>query len=100
VAEGVILEFDGIGRAEYEAVNAKLGIDMSAGRGDWPPGLQMHSAGTSDDGKFIVIEVWSSRGEQGAFMQERLGEALAASGVTGRPTVTWVPLIAHHTAIS
>jgi hypothetical protein len=97
VAEGLILEFEGIGKAEYDAVNGKLGIDMSSGSGDWPAGLQMHSAGTADSGKFIVIEVWSSRADQEAFMQGRLGEALAAGGVTGRPSVTWVPLIAYNT---
>jgi hypothetical protein len=39
MAEGLILEFDGVGRAQYEAVNARLGIDIESGQGDWPAGL-------------------------------------------------------------
>jgi hypothetical protein len=95
--EALILEFTGLGEAEYAAVNKQLGIDMASGAGDWPPGLISHCAGTADDGAFIVTEVWSSRAEQNAFMQSRLGAALAAGGVAGAPSVRWVPLLAHHT---
>jgi hypothetical protein len=97
VAEGLILEFSGVGKAEYEAVNGKLGIDMNSGSGDWPKGLQMHFAGTSDKGTFVVTEVWATRADQEAFMHDRLGAALAAGGITGTPTITWVPLYAFHT---
>jgi hypothetical protein len=97
MAEGLILEFSGVGKQEYEAVNGKLGIDTTTGAGDWPEGLQMHFAGTSDRGTFVVTEVWESRTHQEAFMHGRLGEALAAGGITGTPTVTWVPLYAFHT---
>ncbi|HCU94812.1 MAG TPA: hypothetical protein DHU96_19770 [Actinobacteria bacterium] len=55
-----------------------------------------HAAGTADDGKFIVTEVWASRADQGAFMQSRLGQALAAGGITSAPNVRWVPLLAYH----
>ena len=34
MAAGLILEFDGIGLAEYEAVNAALGMDFETGGGD------------------------------------------------------------------
>ena len=97
MAEGLILEFQGVGKAEYEAVNGKLGIDMVNGTGDWPKGLEMHFAGTSDQGTFVVTEVWTTRADQEAFMQGRLGAALAAGGITGAPTITWVPLYAFHT---
>jgi hypothetical protein len=97
MAEGLILEFQGVGKAEYEAVNGKLGIDPNTGKGDWPPGMQMHFAGTSDQGTFIVTEVWASRQEQEAFMHGRLLAALAEGGITGTPTVTWIPLYAFHT---
>ena len=96
MAEAVILEFSGIGPAEYEAVNGQLGIDMATGAGDWPAGLLMHAAGTADDGAFVVSEVWSSREDHASFMESRLGAALAAGGVTARPTVRWVPLLACH----
>jgi hypothetical protein len=97
MAEGLILEFSGVGKAEYESVNGKLGIDMNNGTGDWPDGLQMHFAGTSDRGTFVVTEVWASRADQEAFMHGRLAEALAAGGVTSTPNITWVPLYAFHT---
>jgi hypothetical protein len=94
--ELLILEFAGLGEAEYAAVNKQLGIDMHTGQGDWPAGLLSHAAGTADDGTLIVSEVWSSRADQGAFMESRLGTALRAGGVTAQPTVRWVPLIAYH----
>jgi hypothetical protein len=96
MAEALILEFTGVSAADYEAVNKQLGIDMQAGTGDWPAGLISHAAGRSDDGTFIVSEVWSSRADQEAFMTSRLGRALAAGGVTTQPTVRWVSLLAYH----
>lgn len=97
VAEVLILAFEGVGEAEYDAVDRELGIDMRTGTGDIPDGLLVHAAGMADDGKLVVTEVWSSREVQGAFMGSRLGPALAACGVTATPTVTWVPLIAFQT---
>jgi hypothetical protein len=94
--EALILEFTGVTEAEYAAVNKHLGIDMQTGQGDWPAGLLAHAAGTAEDGTFIVSEVWSSRAGQDAFMRSRLGEALAAGGVTAPPRVRWVPLLAWH----
>jgi hypothetical protein len=97
MAEAVILEFTGVGEAQYNSVNEKLGIDPKAGTGDWPAGLHTHLAGSSDDGTFVVAEVWSSRQAQADFMDSRLGEALAAGGVPAPSKVTWVSLITHHT---
>jgi hypothetical protein len=94
--EALILEFAGLGEAEYAAVNKHLGIDMNTGQGDWPAGLISHAAGTADDGSFVVTEIWSSRADQEAFLSSRLGAALAAGGVTAAPTVRWVPLLAYH----
>jgi hypothetical protein len=94
MAELLILEFEGIGKDEYDAVNGKLGLDSATGEGDWPAGLLVHTAGTAEGGTFVVSEVWSSREAQADFMQTRLGEALAAGGVTGQPTVRWIPLVA------
>jgi hypothetical protein len=94
--EALILEFTGLGEAEYQAVNKQLGIDMHTGQGDWPAGLLSHAAGKADDGTFIVSEVWSSRADQDAFMTSRLGAALQAGGVTSAPRVRWVPLLAYH----
>jgi hypothetical protein len=95
--EALILEFTGVGESEYAAVNSHLGIDMKTGKGDWPAGLLAHAAGPTDDGTFLVTEIWSSRADQGAFMDSRLGAALAAGGISAVPSVRWVPLLAYHT---
>lgn len=97
MAEALILEFSGVTEAQYDAVNADLGVDSRTGAGDWPAGLLVHAAGHADDGTFVVTELWDSREAQGAFMKSRLGEALAAAGVTEPPKVTWVALVAHQT---
>lgn len=94
--EVLILEFAGIGEEEYTAVSSHLGIDVSTGEGHWPPGLLSHAAGTADDGTFIVTEVWATRADQGAFLDSRLGQALAAGGVAAMPNVRWVPLVSYH----
>lgn len=60
MAEGLILEFDDVGRAQYDAVNAQLGIDMDSGQRDWSTGLVFH-AGAAKPGGWVVFEVWESR---------------------------------------
>lgn len=97
MAAAIILEFEGVDKGMYEAVNSKLGIDPSTGKGDWPAGMQSHSAGTTDDGGLVVIEVWDSREKQGAFMTSRLGAAIADSGVPAPVRITWIDVLAQHT---
>lgn len=95
MAEGLILEFDGVGREEYEGVNAQLGIDMESGQGDWPAGLLFHAGGAKPGG-WVVFEVWQSRQAQEQFMNGRLGRALEDGGVSGPPTrVQWLELAAY-----
>lgn len=76
MADGLILQFDDVGEQDYDTVNAKLNFNPRTGVGDWPAGLQSHSAGASEGG-WVVTEVWDSKDAQGAFMAERLGPALA-----------------------
>jgi hypothetical protein len=96
MAEGLILEFDGVGREEYEAVNGRLGIDAASGEGDWPAGLVYHAGGAKPGG-WVVFEVWESRDAQERFMTERLGRALQEGGIAGPPArVEWLELAAHH----
>ena len=96
MAEALVLEFNDATQSDYWTVNDKLGVDMAAGVG-LHDGLLAHGAGTTDDGTFVVNEIWESREAQGQFMATRLGEALAAAGITGMPKVTWVSLFAYHT---
>jgi len=91
MADALILEFDGIGPAEYHAVSAKLGLDDA----HWtqsaaPAGLLSHAAGAKPGG-FVVLEVWESKADQEKFMNERLGKALQEGGVTSAPSrVEWL----------
>jgi len=90
MAEVLLLEFDGVGRAEYEAVNQALGLNADTGAGDWPDGLIVHQGGASSNG-WVVVEVWESQADQEAFMAQRLGPALQAGGIEGPPTrVEWL----------
>jgi hypothetical protein len=93
---GLILRFAGQSVADYEAVNAKLGIDPKTGAGEWPEGLLCHAGGMAD-GALVVMEVWESREAQGRFMQGRLGRALQEGGVTAVPEVTWIDLVSYQT---
>lgn len=96
MAEGLILEFDGVGREEYDAVNEKLGIDQESGQGDWPEGLLFHAGGAKPQG-WVVFEVWESQQAQEQFMNQRLGRALQEGGINGPPSrVEWLDLAAHN----
>lgn len=96
MAAGVILEFDGVTKKEYDAVNAVLGLDMDTGTGDWPDGLISHSAGLNEDGQFVVMEVWDSPEHQARFMEGRLADALVKGGIPNPPSdVTWIELVSH-----
>lgn len=97
MAEAMILEFDGVGRSEYEAVNDALGIDLSGLGADWPDGLLFH-AGAGKPGGWVVFEVWESREAQGRFMGGQLAAALQAGGITAAPTrVEWLELARYNT---
>jgi hypothetical protein len=96
MADALILEFDGLDRATYDAVNGHLGVDMDSGQGDWPDGLISHTGGAKPGG-WVVFEVWESKDAQERFMNERLGAALQKGGVSAPPTrVEWLELAAYH----
>jgi hypothetical protein len=97
MSAALILEFKGVTKAQYDAVNKKLGIDPNTGQGDWPAGLLSHVGGTSDDGGFMVTEIWDSQDAQAAFMQSRLGPALGEVGVPDPTRVAWFDVIGYHT---
>jgi hypothetical protein len=61
MAVGLVFRFANTTLDDYKRVNGLLGIDMSSGSGEWPPGILSHAAGRSDDGALIVMEVWESR---------------------------------------
>ena len=88
MAYGIVLEFGrDVTKAQYDAVNEKLGIDVAKGTGEWPAGIRSHAGGTTPEG-FCVFEVWDSKAEQEAWMAGRLGAALGAVGVSAPTRVT------------
>ena len=92
----IVLEFEGIGTKEYDAVNTELGLDPVQGTGAWPKGLTTHLAGVTDSGSFVVAEVWDSQADQAAFMEGPLGAALGKVGVPAPVRVTWIDLTVEH----
>ena len=96
MADALILEFDGVGREQYEAVNRILGTDPVDGSGDWPKGLTSH-VGAGKPGGWVVVEVWESKGDQEAFMEGRLGRALQEGGVPAPSRVEWLELAGYAT---
>jgi hypothetical protein len=96
MSEVLVLEFEGFGRNVYDAVNRELGMNDDWSAGEIPAGLIDHVAGASAAG-WVVVEVWESREAQAAFMDNRLGAALQAGGVTGPPSRTeWLSDPSHH----
>lgn len=79
MAYGLVLVFEGLTEQDYWSVNDKLGIKVDSDEG-YPEGMIAHAGGPTDTG-WVVIEMWESKAAQEAFMNTRLGAALAAAGV-------------------
>lgn len=95
MAIGLLLEFEGIGREHYEAVNRSLGLNPADPTGNWPAGLIFHAGGATEGG-WAVFEVWDSSESQEHFMRERLAKALQEGGVSKPPMrVQWLALGGH-----
>jgi hypothetical protein len=96
MSEAVILEFSGVSAEQYQAVNAVLGIDYTAGTGDWPDGLLTHTGATTAGGGLVVFEVWDSQASQEAFMSSRLGAALGQNEIPAPSRLEWLSVQGHH----
>lgn len=92
MAKALVLEFDGVGRDGYEAVNSGLGIDPSDPGTDWPDGIVSHVAGSTGTG-WVVVEIWESQDAQARFMEERLGPALHGAGMPEPARVSWFDVV-------
>lgn len=91
MSEVLVLEVAGGTADQYDAVNKILNVDQGAGEGEWPEGLHSHLAATSETG-LIVVEVWESQAAQAAFMNSRLGAALAEAGMPQPTRMEWMSL--------
>lgn len=79
MAYALVLVFEGIGETHYWAVNERLGINRD-GTGNYPRGLISHVGGPTPKG-WVVYEIWDANASPQAFMESRLGPALAAAKV-------------------
>ena len=72
----VVIESDGFGPDDYDHVTAEM--DAHAGDGSSHPAVS-HIAAVSDDG-MVFVDVWDSPESVGAFFEEQIGPATAATG--------------------
>jgi hypothetical protein len=74
VGEGLVFDFDGVDREQYDAVNARLGLDPESEEGDSPACLRFQaSAAKPAAGVFEVRETPSA---QEQFKHERVEQAI------------------------
>jgi hypothetical protein len=69
-------------RASYEAATAILDLDAEP-----PRGLLIHTACETDEG-VLVTDVWEDQASIDTFFEQRLGKAIAETGMdVGPPTL-------------
>jgi hypothetical protein len=89
MAEVVVIEFSAPDAVSiYNRVNKILGWDGTPESDVAPSGLLSHIAGEAGD-KLVVVEVWESKADQEAFMQNQLGPAFAEAQVPEPARLDW-----------
>ena len=78
MAVGLVMQFDGVTREQYDAVMQELGLDKPDAT--WPEGIVGHVAGPAGDG-WCVVDIWESQEHFDRFAQERLGPATQKVGI-------------------
>jgi quinol monooxygenase YgiN len=73
----MILELDGVTTEDYEAVMEELGVDED----NRPDGLISHTAGPTDEGGLLIVDVWDSAEALDSFLTEHVGPAMAQAGI-------------------
>jgi hypothetical protein len=71
---------------QYEGQLADLGLTPF---GTGVPGVMFHWAAVQEDGQLHVVEVWESREKFEIFLGTTLGPAIARTGVTDIPQLTF-----------
>jgi hypothetical protein len=89
MAIGLVLQFDGVNAAKYDAIMKELGL--SDNKGSWPDGIVSHMAGSTPEG-WCVVDVWESQAQFDKFLSSRLKPAFDRVGGMPQPRVTAVQL--------
>ena len=84
----MVFEMPTMDQAQYDAVMQALGFDKKP---NWPKGFISHAAGAGPNG-WVVVDLWESEADFGAFQQNQLGPAFQKAGITGEPKVFQVPV--------
>jgi hypothetical protein len=79
MAIGLSIRFADGTAEQYDAINAEMGVES-----DKPDGMIFHAAGPIKDG-WGIIDFWESRAQFDAFLESRIGPAIAAAGDAAPP---------------
>ncbi len=88
-----LLEWQGVGQSEYDAVLAEVGLERF--HGPAADGGVSHVAGPVDGG-WLVADIWESDEAFQAFLADRLGPASASVGIP-QPSVRTFPVYDYFT---
>jgi hypothetical protein len=79
----MLMTWDGIGEAEYEAARAQVNWE-----GDVPPGLLFHATAITADG-LRSTELWAAAEDFQAFMHDRFLPGAHNLGLQGAPSASF-----------
>ena len=79
----LLMNAPGASTEAYDRTNELMGI---RGDTDAPPGLVSHCCGVDDQG-IVAVDVWESEEALNRFFEERLGAALAQTGLAATPRI-------------
>ena len=85
MAVAIIMEFAGTTLEQYDQINKKMGLTPG---GPGPVGSISHWATATDNG-LQVTDVWESREQFDAFVQEKIGPLSIEVGFAGPPKLTY-----------
>jgi hypothetical protein len=86
MAVGIRITLPGVKVEEFDRVDALIDV-----RGNHPDGLIFSGSGPTESG-WRVIDFWESRAHFDAFAAERIGPAVAGSGVSVQPEIDEFPI--------
>ena len=79
----LLMDAPGASTEAYDRTNELMGI---RGDADAPAGLISHCCGVDDQG-LVVVDIWESEAALDRFFEERLGAALAQTGLVATPRI-------------